>query len=505
MTWKGVRRGAKWAVATLIAFELLYLVVANVLLASGAIQHATRVKLPEVDFQMQWKSAFSPWPGRAYVKGLNLFLEDPALQFSLSVGDGRADIALWDLARKRFHATHVTATGVSYRFVARVSPARSNDARVAGFAEIDGFARPPLLPRPTMPQFTDAQIAALWSVKLDRVDSTFSELWLMEFRYEGEGRAVGSMALEPLHRLEVSASRLNFDSGRLTVGKHLVSSTFTAQAEVTTMELGLNPALGLRGLDTVTASLKFDTTVEDLGIAGLYIKGLSVTGTGRLAAHLSVANGKVVPGSTVTARLPRVKAAREGYRFAGDARLDLSMPSGASAPAVHASLVGAATLPLLGKTGIEIDLSDFTADLAFASDRLDADPLLRRTSVVLGEARVEDARPLTALVGTIVPILTPMVLGKGPLIASATAWITPEYTLVRLTSLHLGDAALEGAAVPGAKGWNGAVAGHFGRVPLGLRLQENKIKASLFVSPQWLNRALIDAGIKPDEDVVGQR
>ena len=95
-------------------------------------------------------------------------------------------------------------------------------------------------------------------------------------------------------------------------------------------------------------------------------------------------------------------------------------------------------------------------------------------------------------------------LGDGPLVASATSYVTPEYTLVRLKSLQQGGAELQGAVVSSANGWNGAAFGHFGVIPLGLRVKNSKFQSALFVAQPWLGDELLKAGIKPEEPALSR-
>src|SRR5688572_8537258 len=170
MRWASIRRRLLWCLAGLFALELLYLVGANLLLSSGAIERATRTRTSVIDFEMAWTSAWSPWPGRVHVRGLTLWLQDPVLEFQLSAASARLDIVLWELARKKFRAPHTQAEGVSYRFVTRLNEGEARAPRVAAFPPIRGFASPPRLANPAPPPFTEAEIDAMWEVELNQVD-----------------------------------------------------------------------------------------------------------------------------------------------------------------------------------------------------------------------------------------------------------------------------------------------------------------------------------------------
>jgi hypothetical protein len=178
--------------------------------------------------------------------------------------------------------------------------------------------------------------------------------------------------------------------------------------------------------------------------------------------------------------------------------MTLSVSDGAQIPTAHSTATGTLSMPLgEGKPTIAA-LSGLAGSLVFADNDLSHGLKFGRLSAVLGEARVSDARAIARVVGAQVPLYAPAVLGSGPLVASGSAFATPEYALVRLKYLKLGDGDLKGAAFAGGNGWRGAGAGHFGQVPLGLRLLNRRIESTPFIPHPWLSAELIRAGIQPE-------
>jgi hypothetical protein len=291
---------------------------------------------------------------------------------------------------------------------------------------------------------------------------------------------------------------LQLEGGELSAGEHVISPTFAMTSEVTVTPLDLPSSPGLEVLHTLEASLRFDTAVQDLGVADLYVEGLAAHGAGRLATDLAIKGGRLMPRSSVEAWLPGADIKVDGYRFTGDSLAKLSVAEGGDTPTAHGSLHGDLAVPWLGKEPVSGSLSDVSGDLVFVDNDLSRGLRVRRLHALLGEVRVSDVGAITERVGALVPIVAPLVLGKGPLTASATAHVTPDYELVRLKHLKLGNAELEGAAVSAANGWSGAAAGHFGPLPLGLRLRESKLETVPFPSSTWLREELVKAGIGPD-------
>jgi len=327
------------------------------------------------------------------------------------------------------------------------------------------------------------------------VEATISELWFLEYRYQGPARVQGAFALVPLRRLWVGPAVLTLDGGRLSAGLHPLAASFKARVDLTIAPVDLQAAPGLLLLRALTCSLRFDTAVEDLGVADLYLPGLQAQGSGRLVADWRIVGGRLQPGTALEATV-QGGGQHAGYSFKGDAHAALALDPATKAPTIDAELSGALGGPLLTGT-VAAALSGVTGKLVLEDGDLTRGLRLERFYAVLGEARVADARAVTHAVAGLIPIIGPFVLGDGPLVASATAYLTPAYTLVRLKHLELGEAALVGAAVPGPRGWTGAAVGHFGRLPVGLRLRHSKIEPVLFASHPWLDVELVQAGIEP--------
>jgi hypothetical protein len=477
--------------------ELLYLVVIHLVLASGVIQRAASIKPEEA--VLSWTRAWSPYPFHVYVEGLRLRVQDPILQFQLDVGAAEVDVSILPLLDKEFRATRVRATGVGFRFLARVDPAGARRSPVTAFPPIEGLAWPPLQPDPMPPLPSGERLAAIWKVRLFDTEAAVDELWFNEVRYQGPARISGGFHLAPLRELEVGPATLTLAGGALTVGERTLASQVVASVAIAIAPVDLQANPGLEFLDSLTVAARLDVTLADLGVADLYVDGLRLRGRGQLSARVALAGGQLGALTSATLSLHQLEAGFGASHFGGDLEASAEIAEEGRAPLGHLALSGSATGDVADAGQVTAHLSGGSAELVLAGTSLAEAATLRRLSVSVGEVKVVNAMPLTRRVAVIVPILAQMVLGAGPLLASGTAYVTPEYTLVRLKHIRLGDAMLEGAAVNGANGWTGAVAGNFGAVKVGLRLHGGKVESVIFAPPRWLDTQLISAGIQPDE------
>jgi hypothetical protein len=359
-----------------------------------------------------------------------------------------------------------------------------------------------------MPPVPAEPLDGTWAVQLDGLDATLTDLWALEFRYRGAVHvtgsvgAAGAMAPWPIRRLQLGPLQADIAGGEVSVGERVVSRELTAHVELTTVPIDLPSTAGLDALAGLDATAKLDVVIADLGVVGLYVDGVRAKGRGELTAAVEVAHGTLRPGAAADLSLAGLDAEFKGAHFTGDAQAKLTVPEDGQ-PTAYATLGGSLRAPLDAES-IEVALTGVTAKLVLTHNDLAHAPALAHFSGVLGEARIVDARSVVKKATAYVPVFAPLVLGKGPLVATGTVYLTPEYTLVRLTHFELGDAEFEGAAVPGADGWTGAGAGHFGTIPVAIRLKDNGITPVLFIPHGWLGVELRQAGIEPDDAKVSQ-
>ncbi len=139
------------------------------------------------------------------------------------------DIRLWQLPGKTFHLTRVRAEGVRYLFRHKVADTEGIERRLALYPKIAGFSDPPLFTEPKRPPLSDEQYD-LWTIQLEDVDADVKELWFLEYRFTGTGRAKGGFRLQPERDARTDWCSLTLD-GALHVGKQAVASRLTGRIQ----------------------------------------------------------------------------------------------------------------------------------------------------------------------------------------------------------------------------------------------------------------------------------
>lgn len=494
------KRAARSGLLVLFGLELLYVLIANVVLSFGIIPDAVARATPHV--KLKWDRAWTIWPGRVNVSGYRMQLEDDyAVQLDLAVEHSSASISLLPLLRRQIRIDHVRAWGVAYRMSTKVTAAtaESSARRIAAFPHVDAFAFPPLKPDTEPPPLTPEQIERLFSVELTDIEAEISELWVDEYRYVGPAHLAGGFGLEPLKKLWVGPASMSFAGGRLTGGEHVLLPRFVASLQLTVAPVALGGAAPGGVLGAFSAAVRCATQLGDLGVAELYLDDVAVRGAGWLMLDLKAREGRVTEGSTASVSLHSLEARGAGFRLAGAAELGVSV-TGEGKLRVQAAVPGTLTTPPLDELPLVVALTGVTGELLLDSNDLGAPPGLERLTARVDQARSDDVKAVTQAAGKYVPVIAPAVLGNGPLTGELTVTVTPKYALLRLKRSNLGAANLSGAMLHDDEGWNGAAAGNFDKLNLGLVVKSGKFGYHPFIGKDWLAAETARAGIWPEPE-----
>ncbi len=499
MPRRPIVRLARFVLVTLLAFQALYLVAANVALRWDLlpmlIRRATHQKL-----QLHWDSAYSLWYGHVTVYGYRMQFDDTgSIQLDLTVDEATVDMALLKLASQHVTFDKIRARGVSYRMVTKVDvpTAKANPRRLAAFPVIEGPDFSAVKPLKGRSKLTPDEIDHLWKVALYDTQGELREIWIDEYRYLGPASVRGEFTFAPLNSVATGPDTLRFDGGALSVGPHLLAPHFAGA-----LDLSISPVTGLDVspmpvVNALSAALVSHVWLEDFSTLDLYRDDIELRGRALADIEVAIDQGKVTPSSTLGLKLEHFEVRTQGIVFTGHPTVQATVVEAAKIR-VAALVSGELVTPPIGSKPVSAAITDTEVDLKLTTNDLAASPELEMLTVKLGEARIADASSLSQQVGKVVPLIAPAVLGNGPLTASVTATVTPQYQLVRLKQSKLGGASLEGAAVRTNGKWNGAVAGKFGVMPLGLELKDSQLGAQPFISGGWLASELEKAKIQPE-------
>jgi hypothetical protein len=202
-----VRRAAQ-VIALLV---LAYMAALNLLLVTPLLRYlASRTGRA---LHIEYTRAYALLPWRVHAEGLTLRGGDSHVEWLLAIDEVSFGFDPLPLLHRHFHASSVSASGVSVR--ARLLESAPSSEHDAHLPPIPGFADPPLKPIGPSQQITDADYH-LFTVDLENVDAQHvREVWVDTLRFNGDMRVQGRWDFRPMRHLEVGPAGV--DVGTLDV------------------------------------------------------------------------------------------------------------------------------------------------------------------------------------------------------------------------------------------------------------------------------------------------
>lgn len=192
------------------AFAAIHVVLAGPLLRGW-------VNTSPQELLLSYDSASSWVPGVIHVHGLTMRGSDANVQWTFRMEDATISISLFDLLRRRFHATRVRARGLVFRLREKVESNDLSPAHLARLPEIPGFADPPLKSTPPRPPPSPSFARQhFWSVLVENlVADPTSDIWIEIYRFRGQARLTGSFFLHPHAETWIGPALVQFLSGQM--------------------------------------------------------------------------------------------------------------------------------------------------------------------------------------------------------------------------------------------------------------------------------------------------
>lgn len=285
----------------LIAFEIIYLVAVNAMLRTGSLPRWANAATPK-NLHLEIGPAWSVWPGRVHAEWVELRFQDRNLQFQVSLENATVDVSLWKLPAKVVHLTRVRGDNTRYLFRHKVESPKGLEKRLAGYPKIEGFADPPVFTEARKPPLSDEEYD-LWTVQLGDVDVAVSELWFLEYRWSGKGRATGGFRLQPERDAQTERCVLTLDEGTLKAGPYTFANNFVGRL---TAQLDRHDPRKVQG-EQIFSKISLETDLKgdmpDLNFSALYLtndEGEAVAAGGTLVLKTAFEHGAWKEGSEIS-------------------------------------------------------------------------------------------------------------------------------------------------------------------------------------------------------------
>jgi hypothetical protein len=318
-----LRRAGGWIVLLALGAEVLYLLAANLLIKTPLLR--TLINSHAHGTTVEYSSASTLWPGRVEVDGLRIRDQDYSTEWILMLDHGRARIVLLDLLRRRFHAVGIRGDGFQVRIRSRLDPPEATPGRLAFLPEIPGYPGPPVR---EPGERRKPPGGAKWTIVLDdiRVDPV-REIWVDQYRYEGEAGLEGGLFLHVRNLLRIPRSSLAVRGGSLSYQGRTIAGGLAAKLDLLLHDCDLHAVHGKGILTFLSGAGDMRGVVPDVGFLNPMLNTPQrlrfEAGKGSMSAGLRVDRGVGEGSLRLEARSVRIVQPDASLR--GDAVLDLRL------------------------------------------------------------------------------------------------------------------------------------------------------------------------------------
>jgi hypothetical protein len=237
-------------------------------------------------------------PGHLRFATLTIRSRDSNVEWEARLENATVDVALVDLAARRFHARTVRAAGLTFRLRERLTHDEATPARAGRYPHIVGYKDPPRRDPPAPPEAPGNP----WRVVVDdlRVDLVRA-IWIDAWRWEGEGRLSGGLRLRPGIEAEVLPSELAVARGTLHWGGDVVSRNTAGRVRARLPRFDTQAYPGNEVWKIMSGSASLDGTLDAVPFVSPDGSRPSLTGGGGARVRVSMRDGR--GGGNVSARL----------------------------------------------------------------------------------------------------------------------------------------------------------------------------------------------------------
>ncbi len=237
-------------------------------------------------------------PGRVRFATLTLRSRDSNAEWEARLEDATVDVALTDLATRRFHARTVRAAGLTFRLRERLTRDEATPARAGRYPHVTGYRDPPRRDPPAPPEAPGDP----WRVVVDDLRVVLVRaIWIDAWRWEGEGGLAGGFHLRPGIEAEVLPSELAVARGTLHWGKDVVSRNTAGHVRARLPRWDTQAYPGNEVWKIVSGSVALDGTLDAVPFLTADGSRPSLTGGGSARVRISMRDGR--GGGNVSARL----------------------------------------------------------------------------------------------------------------------------------------------------------------------------------------------------------
>lgn len=279
----------------LLVIELAYVVGANTFLNSERAFNAINPQ-PE-KLWLHWQSGWTLVPGVVRLEGLQIRGQDRNFQWHAQVDEITTSISLLALIDKRFRTTSVTGSGLSFRMRERLPLGSTPGKDAQLFPEIPGLSNPP--ERPPEQLYPPHKNEHPWTIELRNALITgLREIWINQFRFQGEGHVKGGMTHVVQNTIEVPQASVTLSAGTAWIGKTPAVENVALKAVAMLDRFHPKQEKGLAMLPFVSADVQIQGKIDSLDFIKIFFRKvpwLQIEGEGQIDADVHLVKGVLAP------------------------------------------------------------------------------------------------------------------------------------------------------------------------------------------------------------------
>lgn len=336
--------------ASRVARRLGWLSLVTVLLLGAALVgvnvYLNSEYLPRlIQSEQQWvhveyRLAWSVWPGRIHFQGLRVRGDEHAISWELTSEHALVKADLTALTSRKVHVEELALTGVNARVRPRLHYLDATEAYLKSLPSVPSDGPPFLSEGPELPDDLRRERDA-WSIQIDRaIVKRLETLWVDRFRFNGHADAEGSVKVSEGRVLQTGPTTLQIQKGSIFIedAPTVRELEGTATSTLGPIDLMTGRGFGLLGAVSGDAELRGVIVALDFlpRVPGLPMPIEFDDAVGPAHTKVSVKDGVVQPGATLTWEAPNANATIEGFRAKGALTLNTTVELIDGAPRTRA-------------------------------------------------------------------------------------------------------------------------------------------------------------------------
>ena len=318
-----LRRWTRFVLKWAIIIELAWLAIVNSLLFLPLTQDVINLIRPE-KFYIQWERAWSPWPGRVYVRDVVTHGNSRSQMWELRAKRVSGSVSLLPLILKRVWARNVRGENVTYRQRPRPREDRDFSANEAWF--------PPIGDREVTPAVTGPyRSKRSWRTSIkDAVITGEHDYWIFDVRGTASGTVSGAFKAQSRGGpVEINVRHMELQAGPHSIsGTHDLVQGGRLRGSLEFLKFLPRVNRGIDLLNFVRTDLEMEFDADDLSFINLFLlnfKNFQVKGAGQVEGRLVFDQGWVKPGTDLRVDADDLSANLLDMTVQGNGQVNLSM------------------------------------------------------------------------------------------------------------------------------------------------------------------------------------